>query len=775
MQEKSKELPELIRIKEFIGSHELEKLEKKSIVMFLGNTGSGKSTTIGVQLGAIYQRISRIPTNYALISSDCATPKTGDAPDSTTTHPKGYHDTSSGLVYVDMPGFIDTRGLEENIWIENNIHIALSVVEQLKSVVLVVKLSELTAGKGALVRDLAKSIYRVFGEHDIYDNINITITDVTIENKNDLIDSRAGFNKIISGLVRSEENKLKNLFAKLKNKYCGSHILFEKELDIEELNQEERDQISALESSIKLLKNVFSDSNKVIFADPNGQAACSAIQTKLLTMIERCRPIKREQLDIISRQTKPNVQQFVDVLTKITTDYSIHLDKQAKLWEKINNIVKENYLLLQSASRDPDEYIGRLLREKEQELEKLGKAKTKLEKERKDIRDAAEDDAEYNTYPVNASTKVVGGSFNLFKLRQIGKGLAQLNYEISTPTIVPISKIEVKESHPNLHWRITYDHRELGTLHFYFKAEYGRNLREEIVAYVKNKDLSSTKQRIDELARELGENSNEQEKLKATIRRIATLQTEQDVMDFITEDRKQAEDEIKLLHEFFQNKIKPESTISEENVKAGLESILHLMSKYQIIRQNAPQTSKDLIDNFLGKCSEIKKIKADRFVQELSKDIISSEVATTSVHIESIQPMPRRGLLPQFGRMIHNNELGNLISAELIQKHLFELGFAAVSVSAVLFYRYDSYATEIFALAALAVGTYMLALKCKDMLNIVYRKTDNVTADLLHQIRNTRLDSTESIAELVEYFKEHWKVDVGTPTVNVDVRNNRFI
>jgi len=114
-------------------------------VLFIGNTGSGKSTLVNYLTGARLKAIeSDNPDgdfNIDLVDADTTRPKIGHQLSSQTTVPNRLVDFAQRTVYWDCPGFLDTKGHYQDIANCYYIKRLFDTLENIK-IVVVVPLSE---------------------------------------------------------------------------------------------------------------------------------------------------------------------------------------------------------------------------------------------------------------------------------------------------------------------------------------------------------------------------------------------------------------------------------------------------------------------------------------------------------------------------------------------------------------------------------------------------------------------------------------------------------
>ena len=109
------------------GAAEAAKAEGRDILMVIGNTGAGKSTTVNFIAGCTMERVTRkqagltsgnLKKKIVRTAADSARKevmKIGHSNQSQTFTPDVEHDNATGFTFCDCPGFLDNRGPEINI------------------------------------------------------------------------------------------------------------------------------------------------------------------------------------------------------------------------------------------------------------------------------------------------------------------------------------------------------------------------------------------------------------------------------------------------------------------------------------------------------------------------------------------------------------------------------------------------------------------------------------------------------------------------------------
>lgn len=201
----------------------IDKMQGKDLVLFLGDTGSGKSTTINYYLGLdltqaenrygqsivkLENEESLVPGGYAKIGQSICT--------SETTIVQGYSNATTTLsvekepvqlVLADCPGTKDTRGLDYDLATVLSIDQTIKNCNSIKAIVLTLPYEAFLLNRAnpviELFRDLQERVPNVFTNLEIKQALFLTITKHgTHGNPSDKLSS------ILDGFLNEENNRL---------------------------------------------------------------------------------------------------------------------------------------------------------------------------------------------------------------------------------------------------------------------------------------------------------------------------------------------------------------------------------------------------------------------------------------------------------------------------------------------------------------------------------------------------------------------------------------
>jgi ABC-type oligopeptide transport system ATPase subunit len=137
----------------------------RSVVLVVGNTGSGKSTFVNYAVGKRLIRDSKTVFGSVTYSCEDYVMKIGSsATQSETSLFETYYDSTADITYCDCPGFSDTRGALidiENAFILKSLS---SCNTLLKGIVVIISYHSIMSDRGKSLRDAASSVQGIVGD-----------------------------------------------------------------------------------------------------------------------------------------------------------------------------------------------------------------------------------------------------------------------------------------------------------------------------------------------------------------------------------------------------------------------------------------------------------------------------------------------------------------------------------------------------------------------------------------------------------------------------------
>lgn len=145
------------------GQMKVEIADNKTVIFFIGSTGSGKSTAISYLMGAQLTR-KKLGGKFVIDIQDDAQkseyPKIGHTFESETFYPQIYP-INDDMQLCDCPGFFDTKSENERIAVSVNFEAALRKAKEIK-IAIIINGAELLAQKGKSMKELVSLLGKLF-------------------------------------------------------------------------------------------------------------------------------------------------------------------------------------------------------------------------------------------------------------------------------------------------------------------------------------------------------------------------------------------------------------------------------------------------------------------------------------------------------------------------------------------------------------------------------------------------------------------------------------
>jgi energy-coupling factor transporter ATP-binding protein EcfA2 len=212
-----------------------ESARDKDLVLIVGQTGSGKSTTVNYLLGYSLKRVRGGKAELELLQSLKSYAKMGDDAESVTTHPAAY-EGPDGFVYCDCPGFKDNRGDEQRVIVSVSTEAVVNKAKSIRAVIVVVEWGAIDSSRGEGLRDVALTLGSLFNPKGQRSNPSVVSNnnnDLKLEKSILFVITKANVQDVdhgycmekINGLLEAETKRLKEEESKLNSL---QNILFEK-------------------------------------------------------------------------------------------------------------------------------------------------------------------------------------------------------------------------------------------------------------------------------------------------------------------------------------------------------------------------------------------------------------------------------------------------------------------------------------------------------------------------------------------------------------------
>jgi GTP-binding protein EngB required for normal cell division len=202
-----------LRLGALFGSHfnKVESATGKNIVLFIGATGAGKSTTINYLMGCKMIRGSQPRQKRRILVDEEHGPKAyaiiGHNKTAQTLYPEAYTN-AEGLTLCDCPGFEGNRTPEERVFESVTTEYVVKSAQQINGVIVVLDYNALEgANRGACFIDLLRTLHRLF--HDVDDLMDSILFLVTKCPPNlDLSETQDEIQSHIEEFIQHHEEKL---------------------------------------------------------------------------------------------------------------------------------------------------------------------------------------------------------------------------------------------------------------------------------------------------------------------------------------------------------------------------------------------------------------------------------------------------------------------------------------------------------------------------------------------------------------------------------------
>ena len=131
----------------------------ETLIYFMGITGVGKSSLINYLLGnqLIYEKQGGGRFKIVQKNLDSYSPKIGSTQHSETMIPEAYRDPEQNVLYVDTPGFMNSKGIVEEIS-DSYANSRVFIKGHKIKIALVLDYQTLLAGRGQFLVKSAKKI-----------------------------------------------------------------------------------------------------------------------------------------------------------------------------------------------------------------------------------------------------------------------------------------------------------------------------------------------------------------------------------------------------------------------------------------------------------------------------------------------------------------------------------------------------------------------------------------------------------------------------------------
>jgi len=190
----------------------IESAKDKAIILLIGNTGAGKSTTVNYLLKCRLKKVRRFLGEISAVAeeNEKVYAEMGHGVDSETFYPATYVstelvDNKKEFAYCDCPGFMENRGLEEKICVTINTQIAVRLAKSIQSLLVIIDMKSFTTDRGDSLRKLSETLGLLLKDPaNVAKSMLFIITKSTDVHLDEVI-------SVIDAFIVSDGNKLKKL------------------------------------------------------------------------------------------------------------------------------------------------------------------------------------------------------------------------------------------------------------------------------------------------------------------------------------------------------------------------------------------------------------------------------------------------------------------------------------------------------------------------------------------------------------------------------------
>jgi len=337
--------------KVFVAGNQFDKIEGKSGVLVLGRMGSGKSTTIKIQLGAEYE--VNESGHLDLVRSSQWTPQTSDGWASKTLQVQLYRDSKTDLLYLDTAGLNENRGDIYRDWTSFSTAMVLSLLKEIKAVIVMVDFAETFGSRGEGLRNLAESMSGIVGKGDSSEVFyNSTIFVFTNAWRNGKPLSSAVISETVKDFLEHETREFESIMSALKDRHGQRTLDSHGTLKIqwEQVPDVDKKRLHAKETSILLLQAMVNthDRGRSLTSCLTDPKSCRSQVQALSRLINSGPVITKGQLESIvaDRETKSLAvnNMLVGILTQCQDSSTLLalLTQRADCIEQLVEVIKRH-------------------------------------------------------------------------------------------------------------------------------------------------------------------------------------------------------------------------------------------------------------------------------------------------------------------------------------------------------------------------------------------------------------------------------------------------
>lgn len=755
---------DLNKFRLFLSGHNLPKLENTDCILFAGLIGSGKSTTIGLLQGADYY-FNREQNNY-ITEAPFVTPITSSGVLSTTLNITCYQNPRNGLLFVDTAGLNNNRGQEETLWAQSNLSLLFSIVRSFKAIVVVIDYDRSISGRGG-IEVLAKEISKFTKNEDsLYQNMIFIIN--RAQNLHDDLLS-------VEELVREITNK--------KNAIRLSEITLRTSLTMRRAinpsfqpTEEDQKQLDSYGQIIKLFTEMLSNegSSIIISPKPDDHAGQEEVRQNFIRKMATKIPINRAELIRIRREhIADNSFRFQNILSSLARNYAERLYQTRGLMERVVAFCNANATTLDDinanwglvrtrlmdSNRDEIRRINDKIRLDEQGIRVLRNSTTQVVFDEQPI-------LKEQNYPFwNYICYLWGGGSSVTDEYEYKRNLPFTRYTTEPPQGFSLETI--------------INTPEQGQLRIIFKSPRRHNLNLKVKVWGPDNRHPTTIENIELKQQEIAKNTTQMHLLNQANNSIERAQDALSLIRIVVRGLEEDKAALTINISSLQNIIQTNEAASQWHAIKGLQSILRLIQRANLLHRDLLPINRENIDRFFEAYTGV-----DRFTQDsrLSSMVASVSNLTNCSPIESESVPATTTHFAFFRNPYPSLQRAYLANNNLRQQYRLEYGVSVLVMGFFLYARYSGL-SDWFSVSLIGMGIFDVVSYCRtcvederDRMSDAFGKwLETVRGDILEQSQiagRSTVDLAEfTIRRLTERFRFNVELN---PTslfslINIDI------
>lgn len=765
----------LEKFKYFLITHVLPSLYNKSGILVLGPMGAGKSTAIGVQLGAVYQK-KKMGRGYELTFSRTYTPQTSDGFTSKTFNVGVYVDKERDLTYLDTAGLFENRGKEEALWTTNNLGLLLSILKELK-VVIVVNYAILVAQRDDGLRRLVVELSKITqGDEIFYPSIVFLITNgydqgrqITVEDfLRDmaimLAEMKVKKTEFLQDLARRYPLSRVTRAARVVAHVVGESAQEEISFDIDRASPQDKAFLCELQQAEALLEALL-HYKRVVFSYPDGSSACQKLRNELIAQLDAAPLItQRQLLEIKARYITDTSLEFLGVLASLCASYLPSFRQVAELMTRLFQVLQGKDALFQAIANNWRAAKEDLTRDKENKIRdktlEINKKQEELDKLSRSLKPVL--------YKEEHIVKERNSGF-LGVRYLVGKSRASYQFEYNGIRFFNYC-IDYDYSGGNAKFtqNILVNSPDKGKLEIEFTSNNGEDLNVKVKVLVCEKDLPATRERIETLKEDIAAIKKELEILSQELSYLNAAQTAQQLEQTVTAETKNLQEALAREMTYFKKPLDERHPETEWDVTKKLKVLFDLLHKIGPIRADLAPVVRQNIEDFLRYSQTIDEKFRHSHFQRLITGLIPQD-SPAEQYSEAIAPRNPYGLftVPVTISARVLKELQEMPFSATFLRHQFETGVSTMLFGLLFFLN-----IELLPTCAMVAGTFITCAYIRMTAENVLANMRRVTEANTHRLSLLFKDAIENVNEEVKRtgMTGREAIERITEKVNVDIR-----